>query len=103
YNGADSFKFVVIDRGDPDNCSTAPCSAALASAERTVLITVNPVNDAPLTGASPASLTLNEDGSATTSVSGSDVETTAANLTFKITAIPAHGSLQNGATVLAVN
>ena len=49
FNGADSFEYHVVDRGDPDNCGppSASCAAALSSAVRTVTITVTPVNDAP--------------------------------------------------------
>ncbi|MBI4886242.1 MAG: choice-of-anchor L domain-containing protein [Acidobacteria bacterium] len=52
YNGADSFTFVVTDRGDPDGCAGAPpaCAAPLTSAEADVSLTINPVADAaPLT------------------------------------------------------
>ena len=27
FNGSDSFTYRVTDRGDPDNCSSAPCDA----------------------------------------------------------------------------
>ena len=47
---------------------------------------------------------MNEDGATqSVSVSGSDVETAAANLVFTVTQIPAHGTLKNGATTLAAN
>ena len=29
FNGTDNFTCAVTDRGDPDNCSAAPCDAAL--------------------------------------------------------------------------
>src|SRR4029078_7305131 len=105
YNGSDSFKFTVTDTGDPAGCSgSAPaCDAALTPTEVTVPITVTPINDRPTAAATPSSLTLNEDGSSSVSVSGSDVETAASNLVFKSTAAPAHGTLTNGATVLATN
>src|SRR5438105_1342822 len=70
-----------------------------SSGEVTVPITVNPVNDQPTAAASPASLTLNEDASTTVDLSASDVETAAANLTFTVTAAPAHGMLFLGTTV----
>jgi uncharacterized repeat protein (TIGR01451 family) len=61
YNGPDEFKFELTDRGDPDNCGTSSDSCAAArSDERTVPLTVTPVNDA-----TPASPTLPADGSAT--------------------------------------
>ncbi|HET9666586.1 MAG TPA: Ig-like domain-containing protein, partial [Desertimonas sp.] len=49
YHGPDSFKVEVTDRGDPDNCGVPSviCDAA-ASDDETVLVTVNPVNDAPV-------------------------------------------------------
>jgi uncharacterized repeat protein (TIGR01451 family) len=73
YNGADQFKFELTDRGDPDNCGTPSDSCAAArSDERTVALTVTPVNDAPTTNdgtqpnvAAPASPTLPGDGSGT--------------------------------------
>ena len=46
YNGPDSFRFEVIDRGDPDNCGApAPACAAPKSDAETVPITVNSVVD----------------------------------------------------------
>src|SRR5207248_9885750 len=61
-NGADSFKFKVADRGDPDNCGTpsATCSAALTSDEVTVNITITAVNDAPVAVDDP-NVATNED------------------------------------------
>lgn len=40
YIGDDSFTYSVADRGDPDGCSTAPCSPALTSEMVTVTIQV---------------------------------------------------------------
>ena len=59
YNGSDSFKYTVTDRGDPDNCEGGPptCSSRVASAEATVSITVYPVNDQP--SASGQTITTN--------------------------------------------
>src|SRR5437867_3643968 len=53
YNGADSFKYELSDRGDPDNCSapSASCDTPLSD-QKTVSITVTPVNDAPTAAAS---------------------------------------------------
>ena len=49
FNGADSFEYEVEDRGDPDNCSAEPCDdVTIVSATRTVSITVDAVNDAPV-------------------------------------------------------
>ena len=47
FNGSDSFAYRVMDRGDPDNCSAAPCDAPETSTTETVSITVNALNDAP--------------------------------------------------------
>ena len=53
FNGGDSFRFTVTDRGDPDNCATIPtpaqgCSQPLTSDEAIVDVTVTAVNDAPV-------------------------------------------------------
>src|SRR5439155_578701 len=90
YNGADSFTFTVTDSGDPENCSGgAPaCSAALTSTAATVTITVNPVNDRPVADAKVVS--TNQGTAASIVLSGTDLETSAANLTFTYTQ-PAHG------------
>src|SRR5439155_25380996 len=106
YNGSDSFTYKVTDRGDPDNCGlpSTSCDGPKSSATKTVSITVNPVNDKPTASSTPSSLTMNEDASAqSVSVSGSDLETAAANLKFTITQAPAHGTLKNGTTPLATS
>src|SRR5207247_24384 len=69
--------------------------------ERTVELTITPVNDAPSATATPQSPSLAEDGQATVTLSGSDAETAAADLQFKITALPAHGTLSKDGTALA--
>jgi parallel beta-helix repeat protein len=43
FNGSDSFRYQVTDRGDPDGSFANPA----ASAPATVSVTVRPVNDAP--------------------------------------------------------
>jgi large repetitive protein len=56
FDSADNFfgtvtlEYKVIDRGDPDACGTpgASCAAAKDSDTKTLNITVNPVNDAPV-------------------------------------------------------
>src|SRR2546422_11700337 len=80
----------------------APGCAAPKSDERTVSLTVTPVNDAPTASASPASPTLAEDSQATVTLAGSDLETAPADLQFKITALPAHGTLTRDGTALAL-
>jgi VCBS repeat-containing protein len=78
YFGTDSFTFVAND-GVSD------------SAEATVTITVAPVNDAPV--ANGGTFTINEDGSLTGNLTGSDVE--GSTLTFLAGAVtPTHGTLQ---------
>src|SRR5205823_87673 len=96
YNGPDSFKYTVTDRGDPDNCGTptSTCLAAKTSDPATVTITVSPVNDAPV--ATDGNETTNEDTTLSTIDLGalvSDVETADADLTYVIDAGPTHGSL----------
>ncbi|HEV7374688.1 MAG TPA: Ig-like domain-containing protein [Pyrinomonadaceae bacterium] len=84
YNGGDSFTFKVTDGGDGS-------SAALSSSEATVSISVTAVNDAPT--ANSQSAATNEDTPKSITLSGSDVETTAGNLTYTVTTGPAHGTL----------
>src|SRR5206468_1511710 len=87
-------------RGDPDNCGSASSTCAAAKSDsKTVSLTVTPINDSP--SASAQDKTLAEDGSATVTVSGSDVETAAADLQFKITDVPSHGTLSKAGTDLA--
>src|SRR5215216_8199087 len=49
FNGTVNIDYTLADRGDPDNCSTAnpPCAAGQISAQKTVSVTVDAVNDAP--------------------------------------------------------
>src|SRR5207302_415185 len=95
YNGSDSFTYKVTDRGDPDNCGvpSTSCDAAKTSTTKTVSITVNPVNDAPV--ANDFSLSTNEDTAASVDLSAhvSDVETSNANLTYTIVSGPGRGSV----------
>jgi uncharacterized repeat protein (TIGR01451 family) len=100
FNGSDSFKFALSDRGDPDDCGTPSTTCDGAKSDtKTVSLTVNPVNDAP--SASAGDATVAEDGTTTVTLSGSDIETAAANLRFTITALPAHGSLTKDGSALA--
>ena len=78
FNGSDSFTYVVSDgHGGTDTGS--------------VNVTVNPVNDAP--SANTQSVGTNANTAVPITLTGSDVETAAANLTFVVTVGPAHGSL----------
>ena len=49
FNGTVDIGYTVADRSDPDNCSAAnpPCTAAKTSAQKSVTVTVDAVNDAP--------------------------------------------------------
>src|SRR5215204_5897282 len=49
FNGTVNIDYTPTDRGDPDKCITAnpPCAAAKISAQKTVTVTVDAVNDAP--------------------------------------------------------
>ena len=49
FNGTVNIDYTLADRGDPDNCSAAnpPCAAAETSAQKTMTVTVDAVNDAP--------------------------------------------------------
>jgi hypothetical protein len=95
FNGSDSFVYKVTDRGDPDNCSGAPCAAPKA-ATGTISITVSPVNDTPT--AASANVSTDEDtplGVDLMTLVG-DVETSTANLTISVVTPPAHGSYSGG-------
>src|ERR671910_475696 len=49
FNGTANIDYTPADRGDPDKCSAAnpPCAAAKISAQKTVTVTIDAVNDAP--------------------------------------------------------
>jgi Tfp pilus tip-associated adhesin PilY1 len=76
FNGADSFQFRVSD-------------GTTSTAIMTVSITVNPVNDAPVTG--PANATTAEDTATTITLPGTDVD--GDTLTFAVVSGPANGTL----------
>jgi hypothetical protein len=78
FHGADSFTFRVNDGSHDSNTST-------------VNITINPVNDVPV--ADSQSVSTNSNTPVAITLTGSDFETTSANLTFEVTVNPAHGSL----------
>lgn len=102
YNGPDSFKFKVTDRGDPDNCG-APgtgCDAPEDSTVVTVPVTVNPVNDAPVNSVPTGDQTTNEDTalvfSGVNGISISDVD--AGSNPVKATLQATNGALTPGST-----
>src|SRR5262249_4574531 len=66
----------------------------------TVTISVTPVNDAP--NATPQTVTVTEDGEVTFTLAGSDKETAAADLTFRVTSLPSRGILLRGGSPVAV-
>jgi len=76
FNGQDSFKYTVSDGND-------------GTAEASVLITINPVNDAPT--ASGKSVTTDEDTTLAITLTGSDIDDDP--LTYTLAADPAHGTL----------
>jgi DNA/RNA endonuclease G (NUC1) len=82
FNGTDSFSFKVNDGLQDSNIST-------------VNITVTAVNDQPVANSQSASTNGNTPVGIT--LTGSDVETPAAGLTFNVTLGPAHGSLSGAA------
>jgi large repetitive protein len=92
YNGPASFDYTVRDNGTTNGTDD------FKSDTGSVSVTVDPVNDQPSALATPDSLSVNEGGSDTTTLSGSDVETGAGDLTFTITHAPAHGTLVHAAT-----
>ncbi len=49
FNGTVDITYTATDRGDPDNCGavSTSCDGSETSEQKTVIVTVNPVNDAP--------------------------------------------------------
>jgi VCBS repeat-containing protein len=82
YNGSDSFTYKANDGEADSNVAT-------------VSLTVNPVNDKPT--ANSQSVTTNEDTPVAITLTGSDAETSAANLAFTIVGGPSHGTLSGTA------
>jgi DNA/RNA endonuclease G (NUC1) len=93
YNGAASFTYTVCDDGTTNGSPDPKCATA------TVNVTVGPVNDAP--NADSQSVSTNEDTPLSITLTGSDVETTPANLHFQVTQGPAHGTLAGTAPNLS--
>src|SRR5215217_8249810 len=67
FNGTVNIDYTLTDRGDPNKCSAAipPCAAAKISAQKTVTVTVDAVNDAP-SFTKGEDQTVNEDAGAQT-------------------------------------
>ena len=95
YNGTDSFTYSVTDRGDPDACGAVVvnvCTAALTSATRTVSITIDPADDAPV--AVGDIKTVLEDAAATTiDVLANDTDIDGGPKTIASANQPAHGTV----------
>ena len=74
FHGTATFTYKVTDRGDPDACSpvSTSCSDVLDSATKTVTITVNAVNDAPV--CQDVSITTDEDTPGETDPDCEDVD-----------------------------
>lgn len=86
FHGSDSFTFRVNDGSHDSNTST-------------VNVTVLPVNDAPV--ADSQSVTTNSNTSVSIALTGSDLETTTANLIFEVSASPTHGTLSGSGASLS--
>jgi DNA/RNA endonuclease G (NUC1) len=78
YNGGDSFTYVVSDGNG-------------GQATGNVSVTVNAVNDAPM--ANSQSVNTNANTNVAITLTGNDLETPSAGLTFTVTSGPSHGSL----------
>jgi hypothetical protein len=81
FAGSDAFEFSVVDTDG--NSSHAA----------TVGITVNPVNDPPLATAVEAVTTSEDTASGAITLTGTDIENAATDLTVSVTAGPSHGLL----------
>jgi hypothetical protein len=85
YNGPASFEYQVCDNGNTNGALDSKCATG------TVNVTVNPINDMPTAN----SQSVSTDGNTPLGITltGSDQETSSANLIFQVTAGPSHGSL----------
>jgi len=77
-NGTDSFTYTLSDGQG-------------GTATGNVSVTINPVNDGPTANAQSVGTT--EESAAAITLTGSDVETSAANLSFEVVSNPSHGTL----------
>jgi endonuclease G len=85
YNGPATFDYQVCDNGTTNGSPASKCATAAVN------VTVNPVNDAPT--ADGQSVNTNWNTPVAITLTGSDVETPSANLTYTVTLGPSHGSL----------
>ena len=86
YNGSDSFAFTVTD---DTNASSQPV---------VVNITISAVGDAPV-AIVPVNTTLAEDSTVTITLSGSDIDSVVADLTYQIATQPANGTVTINANI----
>ncbi|MEX2185188.1 MAG: Ig-like domain-containing protein [Pirellulales bacterium] len=93
-NGAATITVVLTDGGGTANGGIDTSTAAVFT------ITVNPLNDAPTANGQTVNVT--EDGQVTIVLSGADVETAEADLTFTITSLPASGVLTFGGSPVQI-
>ena len=92
---SDAFSFTLADGGE-DGAGTV---------SGTFSISVTPVNDAPTVHANQT-LSVDEGGSGTITSSllaASDVDNALTSLTYKVTSLPAHGTLKKSGVALGVN
>ena len=92
YNGPASFEYQVCDNGNTNGALDSKCATG------TVDVTVNPVNDTPT--ANSQSVSTNGNTPLSITLTGSDLETPAANLIFQVTSGPSHGSLSGSGASL---
>jgi endonuclease G len=85
FNGAASFEYQVCDNGNTNGSPDPQCTNGVVN------VTVNAVNDAP--SANSQSVTTNSNTPVSIPLTGNDLETATADLTFEVTGGPAHGSL----------
>jgi len=91
FNGTDSFEYTVLDGHG-------------GSTEGTVQVTVSPVNDLPSLTNNGASFDQDTTLTITAAMlTASDVESSAASLTFTLDSAPSHGAVKRNGVTLVVN
>ena len=87
YNGSDTISYTISDDGTTDGVADPLTDSS------TVAVTVTPVNDVPT--ATSQTVTVTEDGSVSLTLSGDDLETVEANMTYTVTSLPSGGILRD--------
>ena len=89
FNGIDTLTYVICDNGTPSQCDTA-----------IVIITVNPVNDAPVATIDVDS--TNEETPVIIDVQNNDIDVDGNPLTTTIVSLPSNGTVQviNGDSII---